>query len=355
MRSLTVSRPAVTGRSMMLIGVMAVAVLWSGQIVAAQKTDVVVLINGDRITGEVKDLERGILKYSTDFMGTLSIEWDKVVQLRSDQLLEVELLDGTRTLGRPKQLDERGAMRLQADGDETVVSLESVSRIFAIDTGRLRDRLDGYGRVGWSAAAANDVSQLSVGAGLTYIDPIRLWDFDYEYSRSDSGTSSPSESQTLKIDQLRFLRDQWFWTGGGNISTNDELGLDLRVLLGGGVGRYFLQTPSQEFFAAAGVGVSKEEFADGQTQESFEGILAMSYDLYKFDSPEIDISMELTVYPSFTVSGRVRTDAGIRMRYEIIDDLFYELSAQHMYDNEPQSVGATNSDWSVVTSLGYSF
>ena len=43
------------------------------------------------------------------------------------------------------------------------------------------------------------------------------------------------------------------------------------------------------------------------------------------------------------------------MRYEIIDDLFYELSAQHMYDSEPQSVGATNSDWSVVTSLGYSF
>ena len=50
----------------------------------------------------------------------------------------------------------------------------------------------------------------------------------------------------------------------------------------------------------------------------------MSYDLYRFDSPEIDISTELTVYPSFTVSGRVRTDAGIRMRYEIIDDLFYE-------------------------------
>ena len=357
MRSFAISRPALTCWSRVLISAMALAGLWSSQVMAAPKTDVVVLVNGDRITGEVKQLERGILTYGTDFMGTLKIEWDKVVQLRSDQLLEVEMLDGTRTNGRPRELGERGALRLEADRGEPArpIALVNVARIFALDVGRLRDRLDGYVNVGWSAAAANDVSQLSVGAGLTYLDEIRLWDFSYVASRSDSATSPRTESQTLKIDQLRFLRDQWFWTGGGNISTNDELGLDLRVLLGGGIGRYFFQTPSQEFFAAAGIAVSKEEFSDGQTQESFEGILTMSYDLYRFDSPEIDISTELTVYPSFTVSGRVRTDAGIRMRYEIIDDLFYELSAQHTYDNEPQSVGATNSDWSVVTSLGYSF
>ena len=207
--------------SSMLIGVMALAALWSSQIVAAPKTDVVVLVNGDHITGEVKQLERGILTYSTDFMGTLKIEWDKIVQLRSDQLLEVEMLDGTRANGRPRELGERGALRLEADRGEPArpVALVSVARIFALDVGRLRDRLDGYVNVGWSAAAANDVSQLSVGAGLTYLDEIRLWDFSYVASRSDSATSPRTESQTLKIDQLRFLRDQWFWTGGGNIST----------------------------------------------------------------------------------------------------------------------------------------
>ena len=115
MRSFAVSRPARSYWSMMLIGVMALAGLWSSQIVAAPKTDVVVLVNGDRITGEVKKLERGILTYGTDFMGTLKIEWGKVVQLRSDQLLELEMLDGTRTNGRPRELGERGALRLQAD------------------------------------------------------------------------------------------------------------------------------------------------------------------------------------------------------------------------------------------------
>ena len=188
MRSFAISRAAMPYWSRMMIGVMALAGLWSSQIVAAPKTDVVVLVNGDHITGEVKQLERGILTYGTDFMGTLKIEWDKVVELRSDQLLEVEMLDGARANGRPRELDERGALRLEADRDEPArpIALVSVARIFALDVGRLWDRLDGYVNVGWSAAAANDVSQLSVGAGLTYLDEIRLWDFSYEASRSDT-------------------------------------------------------------------------------------------------------------------------------------------------------------------------
>ena len=355
MRSSLARRRIDANSSILLVVAMLVTWAWS-PVAGADKTDVVVLINGDHITGEIEGLERGILRYSTDFMGTLNIEWNKIAKLRSDQFLEVETLDSQRILGRPKQLGEGGALRLDVNQDDPVhVPLSNVARIYAVESGKLRDRLDGYVNVGWSAAAANNLSQLSVGAGLTYVDELRLWDFTYEAARSESDTSPAAESQFLRIEQQRFLRDDWFWTGGGNISTNDELGLDLRVLLGGGVGRYFFQTPYQEFFAALGIGVAKEEFSDGQSQESVEGILATSYDLYRFENPEIDIAADLTVYPSFTVSGRVRTDAGIRMRYEIIDDLYYELSAQHAYDNKPQSLGASNSDWSIVTSLGYSF
>ena len=43
--------------------------------VFAQKTDIVILENGDRITGEIKRLEAGLLNFSTDTMGTVNIEW----------------------------------------------------------------------------------------------------------------------------------------------------------------------------------------------------------------------------------------------------------------------------------------
>jgi hypothetical protein len=50
---------------------------------AQGKTDVVTLANGDRITGEVKRLERGRLVFDTDDAGTLYFEWDKLVSVES--------------------------------------------------------------------------------------------------------------------------------------------------------------------------------------------------------------------------------------------------------------------------------
>jgi len=328
----------------------------SGEVFAA-KTDVVVLINGDRITGEVKKLERGILSYSTDFMGTISIEWDKIARLRTDQLLEIEMIDGEKLYGRARSLAEDGAvlLELEAGGEIRKVPIERAVRVAALDEGRLRDRLDGYFRFGWSAQAANGVSQFSVGAGLTYRDEIRRWDYTYDAAQNSSDTNPSSERQTLQIDQRRFLRNRWFWAGGASLSTNDELGLDLRTLVGGGFGRYFLQTGSQELGAMAGIGVQREQFSDGQDKKSVEGILTGTYDLFRFDSPEIDLATVLTLYPSFSVSGRVRAEANIRARYEIIKDLFYELSYLFSYDSKPQSEGAAQRDWSVVTSLGYKF
>src|SRR6185436_15259639 len=60
----------------------------------AAKTDVVVLKNGDRITGEVKTLEQGRLKYSTDNAGTIYIEWEDIASLTASRIFEVETIDG---------------------------------------------------------------------------------------------------------------------------------------------------------------------------------------------------------------------------------------------------------------------
>jgi hypothetical protein len=47
----------------------------------ATKTDVVELRNGDRITCEIRKLERGKLTVKTDGLGTIAVEWDSPTQL----------------------------------------------------------------------------------------------------------------------------------------------------------------------------------------------------------------------------------------------------------------------------------
>ena len=65
----------------------------------AQKTDSVWIRNGDRITGEVKSLSRALLKYSTDDLGTIYIEWDKFVWIISKATFEVQVNSGQKYYG----------------------------------------------------------------------------------------------------------------------------------------------------------------------------------------------------------------------------------------------------------------
>ncbi len=79
---------------------------------ADEKTDIVILKNGDRVTGEIENLEAGILELKTDSMGTVYIEWRFISELISDRNLSVENVDGSRWLGQ---------LQKPVDGDHIVV------------------------------------------------------------------------------------------------------------------------------------------------------------------------------------------------------------------------------------------
>src|SRR5262249_44290352 len=73
---------------------------------ARDKTDVMVMKNGDRMTCEVKGLERGVLYVKFEYIdGTASVNWSKVARLESNYLFYVKTEDGsvyTGTLSTPE-------------------------------------------------------------------------------------------------------------------------------------------------------------------------------------------------------------------------------------------------------------
>ena len=78
---------------------------------ARTKTDVLVMKNGDRLTGEIKGLDEGVLYVSFDYiLGTSSVQWSKVAYLESKQLFIVKTADGsvyTGTLSTAETEDKR--------------------------------------------------------------------------------------------------------------------------------------------------------------------------------------------------------------------------------------------------------
>ena len=52
---------------------------------AAQRTDLVTLVSGDTITGEIKGLDKGLLQLSTSGMGSVEIKGAYSAAIQTDQ------------------------------------------------------------------------------------------------------------------------------------------------------------------------------------------------------------------------------------------------------------------------------
>src|SRR5580704_19314234 len=80
--------------SLVLLGI-------ASPLLARDKTDVLIMNNGDRLTCEVKGLDAGVLYVSFDYIdGTSSVDWSKVAHLESEQLFYVKTEGGSVYTGK---------------------------------------------------------------------------------------------------------------------------------------------------------------------------------------------------------------------------------------------------------------
>ena len=82
-------------------------------------------------------------------------------------------------------------------------------------------------------------------------------------------------------------------------------------------------------------------------------MLALGWDWFRYDTPELDLSTSLQIIPNLSESGRVRGEFDISLKWEMVEDLFWELSFYDSYDSDPGVEGAEENDYGVATSLGW--
>ncbi|GMW05206.1 MAG: DUF481 domain-containing protein [Gammaproteobacteria bacterium] len=322
----------------------------------ADKTDIIYMRNGDRLTGEIKRLERGKLRLSTNGMGTVYIEWKDIAQLVSKETYVVELASGKRVRGTLAMPFNDGTLLLN-DGDEA--RRLAMADIVWVDPLKLDAavvaRWDGSASVGFDKTKANSDTSISASFDARR----RAEDFTLNF---DGSVQSRSQDEVEDSIRARFagvyrglLENRWFWAGFGSLERNDEQAIDLRSLAGAGYGRFLLQSGRSLWSATGGLAVVNEQRAgDEDAENNVEGVLKTDFEFFTYDMPETSLSTALTVFPSVTESGRWRSLLEFALRRELVSDLFVELSLYSSYDSEPPEDGSKN-DYGIVTGLGYTF
>jgi len=350
-------RRRTTGNSYVGRGLIyALALLWAGPGLAA-KTDVVVLRNGDRITCEVKKLERGILTAKTDYMGTVYIEWEDVAEVISNQDLQLETMSGARYLGQLRAPDKAETVLVASEGSEVGLRLERVVDMAPIKR-TFWEQLDGSLKAGYTFTKATDVQQFSLSAEARQRTSERSTSLSTSnmISRTKGDTNSRSSKADLTLDATKFMADRWERDFVVSLQRNDELGIALRGLAGMGLARNLVQTNFSKFTAGAGLAANLERaVSGGEDRENLEAIGHVRYERFRYSSPKIDLTADFVVFPSLTESGRFRSEVDIQFRQELITDFFWDLSLYYSHDSKPPDTASAKSDYGLVTSLGWSF
>ena len=331
--------------------------LCAAQVLAAPKTDVILLFNGDRITGEIKELVQGKLTLKTDNAGTVSIEWDKVVGLKTNQRLEVKLASGELHFGNAPEFGPAGKLRLDnGPGHEPAeILIADIVALYSIDQGRFVARLDGYLTAGYSYTKSNALQELNLTGGINGAFERRRWSLD----SSMTFTAQTGRENTQRADVSGLYRweldNRWFWQTMFVGERNQELGLDARESAGAGFGRYLVQTSHHEWAAYAGLLGVTEKPEGAPQKQAVVSVFGTQYTFFQYDTPERTVSAKLEALPGVTESNRVRADAALVSRWEIVKDFIFEVSVDAAYDSSPGADAKSHTDYGVVTSLGFTF
>jgi hypothetical protein len=342
------------------------AVIAASPASAREKIDLVVLDNGDELTCEIKELQRGILKVKTSyFVGTVSVEWVHVDRISSTQFFEVEMEDGTRHFGAIASDRDQEAMMMITGLGPRPVEHDTLVRISQIEED-FRNRLKGSLDLGLNAFKTHDEAIFTLRSSSSYRTRKRRISADISANLSTRDDAEEKRQALLNLQFSRILGPRWYWFARPSWERNDELDLDRRTSIAGGVGRFMAQTNNSLLVVSGGLSANREEYAEmivpeiptseipPTSQSNLEGLLSLKWELFTFGSRETDFTIALDLLPSLTDTGRVRSKIISSIRHELFSDFYIAISVDASYDNRPPT-DAEKSDWNLVSSIGYSY
>ena len=315
-----------------------------------QKTDSVWFRNGDRITGEVKSLFRARLKYSTDDLGTIYIEWDKIVRISSPATFEVQLGSGQKYYG---------ILGLARDGSVVVgadtLALMEIVTITPIK-GKVLSRLSGYLDLGFSYQKANKTLQLSSSARVMYRGPLAETVLDLSTFREDREDASETARLTTGLTERLRIGERWSTGFAFGYNRNEELDLAGRGTFLAFGSRTVARSNHNDFWITGGLVLTRERyFSTDSAVAGVEALVGASFAAFRYDHPKMDVSVTSQAYPSLSIQGRVRWQNDLRVSYELVKDFMLTVTLFDSYDSKPQSQDAAKNDFGTTLAISWTF
>ncbi len=332
---------------------------FSTQVLAA-KTDIIILKNGDHVTGEIKGLNAGQLELSTEYMDTVYIDWVNIRDIISDQGHQIEMSDGRRLLGTlDKQVtndpDQADLITIKTDRGPLQESSSDLVRMYPVG-GEFWDRMDLSFNLGFNFDKSSSVGKYNFGADAAYRAPSFVTFGKLSSEITTQNVTDNTSRNVLSIDHMSYRPNKRFLNYFGSMEQNDQLAVKLRTLIGAGYGFVPISTGRNWLSLALGLAVNRERpLDDSDASNNLEAVGSFRYQYYKRATPERTVDINWKIFPSITQWGRIRSDLTASAHWEIIRDFYIGLELYTSYDGEVAAFDSAETDYGYRTVIGLKF
>ncbi|MGB2625821.1 MAG: DUF481 domain-containing protein [Candidatus Acidiferrum sp.] len=346
----------------------------------AAHADQVTLKNGDRFSGTIVTGDGKTLLLKTEFAGDLTIQWDAITGMESDQVVYLTLKDGTKLSGKITTQDGKfvvasatpAANPVPPATKDTIVAVRDDAEQKAYDLNaehlahpKFTYFWSGLFDTGLALTRGNSsTTTFTLATKEVRETPKDKLTVYATYIYGNDSTTPPSRTTANGLNAgLRYdrnLTEKLFAFGIAGYQTNALQYLDLRQTYGGGLGYHIINNPTTTFDVFAGLTYERDAFGSyvllgppvaafaATTTNSLTAVVGEEFDK-KFNK-RTTFTERLSLYPNLTNTGDIRSQFDTSLVTALKSWLSWQITFSDSYINYPPP-GLKDNDLLLSTGL----
>lgn len=315
--------------------------------------DVLLLKNGDRVTGKVSSMKQNKLFFHTEY-AELAVPWQDIAQLESTEKLTLELSDNSLLKG----------VLIRTENESATIQLAELSKhlpikmddIKAINPPIVTDepRLSGGINLGGSKTSGNTDAQ-TIHADASLVAQFGKDKFtalaEYNQAANNQAESANNFHALGKYDH--FINPDWYGFLYTDFSKDRFQDLNFRSAFGAGIGHQFWETDQSFLSVELGAAYVIEDYKAAEDREFVSGLWNVNYHYWIFeDRLQFFHNHDGLVSLEEISDVLIRTRTGFK--YPIYKGFNLLTQFDLDYDNKPAE-GKKSTDTRYIVGLGYSW
>jgi putative salt-induced outer membrane protein YdiY len=315
-----------------------------GEAIADQLT----LTNGDRITGKLVKADDKSLVFKSDLIGEFTIPLGSVDKFTSDQPVYINLADGRTINGLLTAQADKVVIKSTSDevsvtrSQIVVIRSEAEQRLYesSLNPGWL-EQWSGSANLGIALTKGNsDTTNLALGMALsreTRHDNTSVYAAAI-YNRETTSGVSRTVASTLRFGGRydRDIKDRWFGYGFTDLERNRLQLLNLRWVIGGGVGYHAIRNERTKLDLLGGLAMNREYFSGFSNDRTSLEAQAGQTLSHQFNS-RVGLKEQLFFFPNLSEGGEYRINFDTALVADITSRIGWQITLSDRYLSNPPS------------------